>query len=141
MTKDTEAFKFFRKKLKGINELDHQIFFIQSNNNADQMAFEGACVKRFNPIVNNETWENHKESIAVKEPLKKVIDTMKKELEHFEMNTKIQSIPFTEFKKINSKIKGVYVIYDEKLGVWYVGKGNIRDRQKQHHNKNIGLVK
>ena len=62
----------------------------------------------------------------MKEPLKKVIDTMKKELEHFEMNTKIQSIPFTEFKKINSKIKGVYVIYDEKLGVWYVGKGNIR---------------
>ena len=73
MTKDTEAFKFFRKKLKVINETDHQIFFIQSDNKSDQMAFEGACVKRFNPIVNNETWENHKESIAIREPLKKVI--------------------------------------------------------------------
>ena len=45
-----------------------------------------------------------------------------------------------QFANITAAIRGVYVIYDEER-VYYVGKGQIRNRQKSHKEKFEGQFK
>lgn len=47
---------------------------------------------------------------------------------------------WNQFANISANIRGIYVIYDE-TRVYYVGKGQIRNRQKMHKEKFEGSFK
>lgn len=50
------------------------------------------------------------------------------------------SMLFSDWKQIDTRDKGVYVIFDENT-VIYVGKGKIRSRQPKHWQKALGEFK
>jgi hypothetical protein len=68
--------------------------------------------------------------------------TIKSCADFFDIDCEVKELNFQDFKTISKKVRGVYVIYNEKYNnpVVYVGKGYFRARQDSHWKKANDLV-
>jgi hypothetical protein len=69
-----------------------------------------------------------------------IVDTIKNTLKFFNIKTDINVNAFSEYRKISTRAKGIYIIIQGNTVV-YVGKGNIRARQVHHWNKANNIIK
>jgi hypothetical protein len=69
----------------------------------------------------------------------KILDTVKKCSDFFNIDCEIKEISFLDWRKIpRQKMRGVYIIVHNNTDIVYIGKGNIRTRQDMHYQKTIG---
>ena len=59
----------------------------------------------------------------------------------FNIECSITTKPFSDYKDISAKLRGVYVLTDQDGKIIYVGKGVIRSRQDSHWPKAHGKPK
>ena len=97
-------------------------------------------IHKLNPLTNDETWQNHLNGITIRMPFDRVVEEFAEAIRYLGFTNEIQTIPWTEYKNVDKKLNGVYIIWDSKLGTIYTGLGIVRDRQLQHYNKSIGKV-
>ena len=73
--------------------------------------------------------------------MSQVIATVDRLRQFFNIDCRVQTKPFSNYKELKRTSRGVYVLTSEDGLVIYVGKGTIKDRQDSHWFKAHGTPK
>jgi len=139
MTADTKGFKWLRENVE-FDQSNWTLIYNEIPSETGRKAIEGSLIHKLNPLTNNETYKNHGMMMTIKMTLDRVVDEFAEAIRYHGFTNEIQTMPWDEYKSIDPKLNGNYVIWDSRLGTIYVGIGIVKDRQLQHYNKSIGKV-
>ena len=139
MTTDTKGFKNLREDIE-FHQSNWTLIYNEIPSETGRNAIEKLMIHKLNPLTNDETWQNHLNGITIRMPFDRVVEEFAEAIRYLGFTNEIQTIPWTEYKNVDKKLNGVYIIWDSKLGTIYTGLGIVRDRQLQHYNKSIGKV-